>query len=276
MDSNLDGALNEYKETKETTNKQVKQLYWNMAIGLQKVDNLVPSTYMMDLVKENIDGKISAYDVEEKLISYYETKDINNKVIAKELECDLVATRINELLNDNSFGLLPITFKNIHKYLFKDIYDFAGIYRNVNITKDEPILRGDTVNYLPYHQLEEGLEHDFNKEKEFDYSKLSMKEKIEHVVDFTSSIWQAHPFREGNTRTTAVLIEKYLRSMGFNVNNDLFKEHSVYFRNALVRANYTNVVKDIYPTNEYLIKFYENLLLNKNNMLLNDDLIINE
>ncbi|MEG0408175.1 MAG: Fic family protein [Bacilli bacterium] len=276
MENNLNGALNEYKETKETTDKVIKQLYWDMAIGLQKVDNLTPSPYMISLVKENINGKISTSEVLEKLNSYYETKYENNKIITNELECDLVATRINELLNDNSFGMYPITFKNIHKYLFKDIYDFAGIYRNVNITKSEPVLKGDTVNYLPYHQLEEGLEHDFNKEKEFDYSKLSMNDKIIHIAKFTSTIWQAHPFRKGNTRTTAVLIEKYLRNMGFNINNELFKDYSVYFRNALVRSNYTNVSKNIYPSYEYLNKFFENLLIDKNNILLNEDMVIND
>ena len=276
MDNKFDGELNQYMVVKEPEDKYIKKSYWDMAIGLQKVDNLTPSKYMLELVKNNIEGKITFRDVEKKLKTYYETQDLSNKKNMEEKECDLVSARINELLIDNSFGLLPITYKNIHKYLFKDIYDFAGQYREVNITKNEPILNGDTVNYLPYHLLEDAIKHDFNKEKEFDYSTLTMYEKIEHIAKFTSNIWQAHPFREGNTRTTAVLMEKYLRSMGFNINNDLFKENSVYFRNALVRSNYTNISKNIYPTNKYIIKFYENLLLNKNHVLLNEELTIND
>lgn len=142
----MEENINEYEKVVKTSDENKRQKYWNMAIGLNQVDNLTPSN---------------------------------------ELECDLVSTRIVELLNDNSFVLNPISFKNIHKYLFKDIYDFAGSYRTYNITKDEPVLNGDTVNYAPYHLIEDSLEYDFENEKKFDYSKLSMNDKIKHIVDFT-------------------------------------------------------------------------------------------
>ena len=167
-----------------------------------------------------------------------------------------------------------MAIKNIHKHIFKDIYDFAGNYREYNITKEESILNGDTVNYVDYKNMEEYLTYDFKEEKEFDYSKLNKDETIKHIVKFTSSIWQVHPFGEGNTRTTAVFIEKYLNNMGFNVNNDMFKKYSLYFRNSLVRSNYGNIPKGIYPTFEYLIMFFENLLNNKDNKLLMDELYI--
>ena len=99
---------------------------------------------------------------------------------------------------------------------------------------------------------------------------------IKHIAKFTSSVWQVHPFGEGNTRTTAVFIEKYLNNMGFNVNNDMFKNKSLYFRNALVRSNYGNIPKGIYPTFDYLVMFFENLLQGKNNELKNRDLYIKE
>ena len=180
------------------------------------------------------------------------------------------------MLEDKSFGFNPITLKNIHKYLFKDIYDFAGNYRNYNITKKEDILNGDTVKYVNYQDIESYFDYDFKEEKEFDYSKLNNDELIKHIAKFTSSIWQVHPFGEGNTRTTAVFIEKYLNNMGFDVNNDMFKEHSLYFRNALVRSNYGNIPKGIYPTFDYLVMFFENLLQEKNNKLKNRDLYIKE
>lgn len=110
----------------------------------------------------------------------------------------------------------------------------------------------------------------------FDYSKLDSSQIISHIAKFTSGVWQVHPFNEGNTRTTAVFIQKYLNSMGFDVNNEMFKEHSIYFRNALVRSNYGNIPKGIYPTMDYLIKFFENLLENKNNILKNDELYVME
>lgn len=231
----------EYKKVEETKYSSTKQLYWNMAIGLQQVDGLTPSSYLKELVTKNIEGKISNYEVEESLHNYYKTKNLNDKKISNERECDLVSTRIVELLNDNSFSFRPI------------------------------ILQNETVNYADYNEIEKVLEYDFKEEIKYDYSKLTLQEQIEHLVIFTSSIWQIHPFEEGNTRTVAVMIEKYLRSLGYKINNDLFKEHSLYFRNALVRSNYSNRVKNIYSTNEYLINFFENLIGGKNHELDNNN-----
>jgi len=253
-----------------------KQEYWNTGIGLNKVDNLKPSKYLLDLSEKNINGELKYYEVENLLKTYYKTKNSNDIKIQKEKECDLVSLRIAYLLEDKSFSFSPITLKNIHKYLFKDIYDFPGNYRNYNITKKEPILNGDTVNYADFNNIEDYFLYDFKIEKEFDYSKLNRYELIEHISKFTSSIWQVHPFCEGNTRTTAVFIEKYLIHLGFTVNNDMFRDNSIYFRNSLVRSNYTNIPKGIYPTFEYLILFFENLLQGKNNELKNKNLFIKE
>lgn len=260
----------------ETTDILKKQEYWETGIGLNKVDNLEPSEYLLKLSKKNINGELKYYEVESLLKSYYEKKDLNDKSIQNEKECDLVSLRIAQLLEDKSFGFNPITLKSIHKYLFKDIYDFAGEYREYNITKKENILNGNTVNYVDFNNIEDYLEFDFKKEKEFDYSKVEKDELINHIATFTSSIWQIHPFGEGNTRTVAVFIEKYLNNMGFNVNNDFFKKNSLFFRNSLVRSNYGNIPKSIYPTNDYLIMFFENLLQEKNNVLKNEELYIKE
>ena len=258
----------------ETTDTNKKQEYWNTGIGLNKVDNLEPSKYLLDLSKKNINGELKYYEVENLLKSYYETQNSTDINIQKEKECDLVSLRIAQLLEDKSFGFSPIILKNIHRYLFKDIYDFAGNYREYNISKKEPILNGETVKYVNYQDIESYFEYDFKEEKNFDYSKLNNDELITHIAKFTSSIWQVHPFGEGNTRTTAVFIEKYLNNMGFNVNNDMFKEYSLYFRNALVRSNYGNILKGIYPIFDYLIMFFENLLQNKNNELKNSELYV--
>lgn len=267
---------NDYIIENETTDTLKKQEYWDTGIGLNIVDNLKPSSYLLDLSKKNIDGKLRYYEVENLLKTYYETKDTNNINIRNEKECDLVSLRIAQLLEAKSFGFSPITLKNIHSFLFKDIYDFAGDYRTFNITKKEAILNGDTVTYVDFHNIEDYFSYDFNEEKNFDYSKLSKDEFIKHISKFTSSIWQVHPFGEGNTRTTAIFIEKYLNSMGFSVNNDMFKDNSLYFRNALVRSNYGNIPKGIYPTFDYLILFFENLLQNKHNELKNRDLYVRE
>lgn len=258
----------------EITDSKKKQEYWNTGIGLNKVDNLEPSKYLIDLSKKNINGELKYYEIEEALKTYYKIQDTNSIEIQREKECDLVSLRIAQLLEDNSFGFSPITLKNIHRYLFKDIYDFAGNYRDYNISKKESILNGETVKYVNYQDIENYFEYDFKEEKYFDYSKLNNDELIKHISKFTSSIWQVHPFGEGNTRTTAVFIEKYLNNIGFTINNDMFKDKSLYFRNALVRSNYGNIPKGIYPTFEFLIMFFENLLQNKNHQLDNDKLIV--
>lgn len=265
-----------YEIKNEISDPVKKQEYWETAIGLNKVDNLEPSEYLIELSKKNIEGKLKYYEIENLLKEYYAKKDCNNEKISNEKECDLVSLRIAELLEDKSFGFSPVTLKNIHRYLFKDIYDFAGSYRKYNITKKEPILNGNTVTYADFNNIEEYFNYDFNEEKEFEYSKLTSDEMIKHIAKFTSSIWQVHPFGEGNTRTTAVFIEKYLNSLGFDVNNDMFEKYSLYFRNALVRSNYTNIPKNVYPTFEFLIMFFENLLQRKNNKLENDKLYVKE
>ena len=202
--------------------------------------------------------------------------DLKDKKIEEEYECDLVSTRIVQLLNMDNFELSIDYIKNIHEYLFKDIYEFAGNFREVNFSKPEIILNKDSVAYSNYIQIKDSLEYDIALEKNKNYKDMNIVDLINNIVKFTSSIWQIHPFREGNTRTTAVFIEMYLISLGFNVDNSMFKEKSIYFRNALVRSNYFNNELNVKEDNSYLIKFYENLLLGKNNNLHSKDLIIKE
>ncbi|MBR2786588.1 MAG: Fic family protein [Clostridia bacterium] len=260
----------------EITDQAKKQEYWSTGIGLNKVDNLEPSKYLLELSEKNINGELKYYEVEDLLKRYYETKNQADVKVQQEKECDLASLRIAQLLEDKSFGFSPITLKNIHKYIFKDIYNFAGQYRDYNISKKEPILNGESVKYVNYQDIESYFDYDFKEEKDFDYSKLNQNELIQHISKFTSSIWQVHAFGEGNTRTIAVFIEKYLNNMGFNVNNDMFKEHSKYFRNALVRSNYGDIPKGIYPTFNYLVMFFENLLQGAKHELKNRDLYVKE
>lgn len=272
----FNSEFNEYKIVENKNDRYTKQLYWNLAIGLQQVDGLTPSEYLLDLSKKHINGEITNEELEVMLKQYYSTKSISDKKVSDEKECDLVSARIVELISDDTFSLHPTSLKVIHKYLFDGIYDFAGKYRTYNISKDEIILNGDSAGYFDYIQIEEALDYDFNEEKKFDYSNLTIEEVVKHIATFTSRLWEVHPFGEGNTRTTAVLIVKYLRSLGYKVDNDLFKEHSVYFRNALVRSNYNNPFKNISTTEKYLIKFYENLLMGTKHELKSKDLMIGE
>ena len=271
----LDSSINDYIET-ETPNNYVKQQEWDMAIGLQEVDNLKPSKFLEKLLQENVTGEKTIYEVEKELKEYYVEKEKNNEVNHNELECDLVSTRIVELLQENNFELSIDYLKYVHKYLFQDVYEFAGEFRKVDFSKHERILNNDSVAYGDYKLLEQSLDYDITLEKNKNYNEMNIVDVINNITDFSSRIWQIHPFREGNTRTTAIFIEKYLVSLGYNVDNTLFKDKSVYFRNALVRSNYFNRELNIKEDKSFLIKFYENLLLGKNNDLHSEDLIIEE
>ena len=269
----LDSSKNDYIET-ETPKNYVKQLEWDMAIGLQEVDNLKPSKYLEKLLQENVTGEKTIYEVEKELKEYYVEKEKNNDVNHNELECDLVSTRIVELLQEDNFELSIDYLKYVHKYLFQDVYEFAGEFRKVDFSKHERILNNDSVAYGDHKLLEQSLDYDITLEKNKNYKEMNIVDVINNITDFSSRIWQIHPFREGNTRTTALFIEKYLISLGYNVDNTLFKDKSVYFRNALVRSNYFNNYLNIKEDNNFLIKFYENLLLGKNNNLHSKDLIV--
>lgn len=271
----LNSSNIEYKEINKPT-EYIKQLQWDMAIGLQEVDNLKPSKQLEKLLEENVIGKMTLDEVKQKLITYYAEQEKKNEVDYSELECDFVSTRIVELLQEDNFELSVDYLKYVHKYLFQDVYKFAGNFRTIDFSKPEIILNNDSVAYGDSRTLKESLEYDISLEKEKNYKDMSIVEVINNITKFSSNIWQVHPFREGNTRTTALFIEKYLISLGYSVDNTLFKEKSVYFRNALVRSNYFNNELGIKEDSSYLVKFYENLLLGKNNNLHSEDLIVSE
>ena len=275
FEKELDSSVNNYIEEEYSLN-YVKRLQWDAAIGLQEVDSLKPSKYLKKLSEENVNGEKTIYEVEHELKEYYIEKEKINDINHNELECDLVSTRIVQLLEDEKFKLSVDFLRYIHGYLFKDIYDFAGQFRKIDFSKHELILNNDSALYGDCKTLKESLEYDISLERVKNYKEMNIVEVINNITDFSSRIWQTHPFREGNTRTTAIFIIKYLISLGYQVDNTLFKDKSVYFRNALVRSNYFNNEKNVRDDNSYLIKFYENLLLGKNNNLQSKDLIVKE
>lgn len=261
--------LSEYIKEGEP-NKVKKTKTWETAIGLQDVDGLKPSKYLIDTAKEHIEGKINIDEVEKRIDKYYKVLDNRKKDETENSEeADKVAVRITEILSDNSFNFNPTELIGIHQKLFKGIYKEAGKIRDYNFTKKEWILNNDTVIYASYQTIMESLKYDFEQEKNFSYKDLSFDEAIKHICRFTSNIWQVHPFCEGNTRTTAVFIIKYLRTFGFNINYEVFAKHSWYFRNSLVRANYKKFDKNIFEDISFLEKFFYNLLANTNYELKN-------
>ena len=254
--------------------KAHKGYAWSTAIGLQAVDGLKTSKYLIDTAIQNIEGKITMKEAQSLIDSYYEERPVHPTDDERTEEADKVSSRIAEILSETAFSFSPNEYISIHRKLFQGIYKHAGKIRDYNITKKEWVLDGETVMYGSASELKATLEYDFSQEREFSYKGLSMDEIIHHLAVFISGLWQIHIFGEGNTRTTAVFFIKYLRTLGFSATNDIFAENAWYFRNALVRANYTNLQKGIHETTEYLEIFLRNLLLNEKNELHNRNLHI--
>ncbi len=253
-------------------NKYSNKYVIETGMGLQNVDNIKNSSYFINETEKYINGDISLLDLEKTIASYYENKpDENNR----NKEADIVAIRIAKVISDDSFSFTVGQLISIHKQLFSDIFDHAGKTRTYNFTKKEWVLDGASVWYGDFRELEATLQYDFDLEKHFNYSGLSINEIIDHLSIFVSNLWQIHAFEEGNTRTTAVFLIKYLRSLGFDVTNDAFSKNAWYFRNALVRANYKDIQNGVFEDRAFLIKFLRNLLLNENNPLNNRELHIN-
>ncbi len=254
--------------------KASKSYAWSTAIGLQAVDGLKASEYLVDTAVKNIEGYISFEEAGKLIESYYNEKPMSDSGSRTE-EADKVSVRIAEILSENAFSFSPAEYIAIHRKLFSGIYKHAGKIRDYNITKKEWVLDGATVIYGSASELYATLEYDFSEERKFSYKGLDIDAIIKHLAAFISRLWQIHIFGEGNTRTTAVFFIKYLRTLGFNATNDIFAENAWYFRNSLVRANYTNLKKGIHETSEFLELFIRNLLLNEKHTLSNRLLHIN-
>lgn len=254
--------------------KAHKSYAWSTAIGLQAVDGLKPSKYLIDTAIQNIEGKITMKEAQGLIDSYYKESSVHLSDDERTEEADKVSSHIAGILSETAFSFSLNEYISIHRKLFQGIYKHAGKIRDYNITKKEWVLDGATVMYGSASELRATIEYDFSQEKEFSYKGLSMDEIIHHLAVFISRLWQIHIFGEGNTRTTAVFFIKYLRTLGFSATNDIFAENAWYFRNALVRANYTNLQKGIHETTKYLEEFLRNLLLNEKNELYNRKLHI--
>ena len=247
---------------------------WHTAIGLQQTDKLKTSDYLISIANKNINGDITLDEAQKLIDDYYEKKPALREDKTRTEEADKVSARIAQILAEKTFSLSPAEYITIHRRLFEGIHKYAGKLRDYNISKSEWALNGETVYYASAQSIQDTMDYDFKQEREFSYKELSMTQTAERMAKFISGIWQIHAFGEGNTRTTAVFAIKYLRTFGFDVNNDIFAENAWYFRNALVRANYNNLKLGIYATQEYLNRFFANLLLDEKNELRNRDLLV--
>jgi len=268
--------FDEYIIQGEPSQKEKAQI-WQTAIGLQDVDGLKVSDYLIETARENIEDKITISEVKYRIDNYYKQSENRETIENRTDEADKVSANIAEILSEKTFSFSPAELLSIHRRLFTGVettWVKTGKYRDYNITKSEWVLDGKTVFYASADNISATLDYDFKEEKNFKYKGLSKRETVEHIVKFISGIWQIHAFGEGNTRTIAVFTIKYLRTFGFEVKNDMFAEHSWYFRNALVRANFNDLKNNIHATTEYLMRFFGNLLFNEHNELKNRYLLV--
>ena len=266
--------FDEYKKVSEP-HKRERAEAWRVAIGLQAVDGLQVSEYLKQTARQHIEGEITIDEACQQIKQYYISKTVHDDDDENKAEADKVSGNIAKLIGSPSFTFNAAGVMAIHRGIFEGVFKHAGKLRTYDITKKEWVLRGDTVMYGRWQDLRMALDYDIEQEKQFDYRGLSMGEVIERLAKFVSGIWQTHPFCEGNTRTTAVFAIKYLKSIGFECNNDMFEQHSWYFRNALVRANYKNVAKGINQDYSFLNNFFRNLLIGENNELKNRYMLVN-
>jgi len=247
---------------------------WSTAIGLQAVDGLKTSEYLHETARKNIEGEITIDEARELIKSYYQSKSKREAEDDDMEEADRVSANIVKVLSQPTFAFNANGYISVHRRIFEGVFKHAGQLRTYDITKKEWVLRGNTVNYLNWEDLRRALEYDISQEVSFDHTQLSIEDFVRHICQFVSNLWQIHAFREGNTRATAVFTIQYLRSLGFSVDNDLFARHSWYFRNALVRANYSNYQQKIVRDTSFLEKFFRNLLMGENNELRNRYMLI--
>lgn len=228
---------------------------WDIGFGLQAADGLTPSDYAIEQSKEQISGKASYAEVEHRLREYHSADSEE----AEHFEADIVSTRISSLLQTESFAFAPPMLRQIHRHLFDGVFenDWVGQWRQVNLTKKEPVLQGDSVSYAPFHLIGEMLDYDFGQEKgrQAKYPQTGRRGIASSAFGFISGVWQIHPFREGNTRTTAVFAILYLRQLGFIIGNEPFASNAQYFRDALVLDNtFDPDFKDPAPLRRFMEK----------------------
>ena len=246
--------FDEYYHAVAEPEKRKRYQNWAASKGMQAVDGLKTSEYLDEVARRNIEGDISSYEAVKLVESYYEVKE-DREDLLDEKEADIVSSRINMLISDGGFSLVPEELSNIHGVLFAGLIANAGAYRDRNIMKHEWVLDGDTVTYGDYRYISDNLERYIKRERFLRYPGMDSDEMLTHLTRFVSDIWQVHAFPEGNTRTVAVFTIKYFRYLGFDVDNRVFQDNSWYFRNALVRANYTSVRKNVGADSSYLEDF---------------------
>lgn len=252
--------LEDFGEYLNQGNPDIKEkaYVWAAALGLQATDGLRTSYEMRRTARQYIEGHLTIDEVRQHINEYYKSNPPATTDKEKEQEADKVACNIADVLFNKRLDFSTDGYLNLHRQIFDGVYDHAGQLRSNDIVKSEWVLEKDTVFYLHWEELRMALDSNFQFERNIHYDELRGKELLEWIAFFTAGIWHIHPFNEGNTRTIAVFSILLLRPLGYDIHTDVFADHSWYFRNAMVRANYMNELKHIHVNPDFLIRFYRN------------------
>lgn len=252
--------LEDFAEYLNQGNPDIKEkaYVWAAALGLQATDGLRTSYEMRQTARQHIEGQITIDEARQHINEYYKSNPPATTDKEKEQEADKVACNIADVLFNKRLDFSTDGYLNLHRQIFDGVYDHAGQLRASDIVKSEWVLEKDTVFYLHWEELRMALDSNFQFERNLHYDELRGEELLEWIAFFTAGIWHIHPFNEGNTRTIAVFSILLLRPLGFDIHTDVFADHSWYFRNAMVRANYMNELKHVHVNPDFLIRFYRN------------------
>ena len=252
--------LEDFGEYLNQGNPDIKEraYVWAAALGLQATDGLRTSYEMRRTALQYIEGHLTIDEVRQHINEYYKSNPPATTDKEKEQEADKVACNIADVLFNKRLDFSTDGYLNLHRQIFDGVYDHAGQLRSNDIVKSEWVLEKDTVFYLHWEELRMALDSNFQFERNLHYDELNKEDLLEWIAFFTAGIWHIHPFNEGNTRTIAVFSILLLRPLGYDIHTDVFADHSWYFRNAMVRANYMNELKHIHVNPDFLIRFYRN------------------
>ena len=253
--------------------KYYKGYLWDTAIGLLDAVGVETSEYLWEVARDSIYGDTKIHEVERQVSAYYDQETWRSKDRSTE-GADRIAARIVTLLADPAFYFTPEHYIDIHKKLYGGLFDYAGKVRTRDITRNEWVLGDKIVTYSDAGELLEALIYGMSLEMDYSYLNLPVDEAIKHIAQFFARLWQLHVFEEGNTVATAVFLLKYLNFLGLEVAGDVFSKNAKYFRNALVRANYSDEENGIYAKLDFLEIFLRNLILKEYNSLRNEDLLV--
>ncbi|MGV2929295.1 Fic family protein [Macrococcus capreoli] len=185
------------------------------------------------------------------------TLGIRNKEALREFEQNTVSNHMEDLDHISYDVKSSQGIKDLHKYLFGEVYPWAGEYRTISIEKPEKVLGGQTVPYSKYQSIEKDIDNILDNAIKENPSEMNHHDFKEHISKVTADLWKVHAFREGNTRTMYAFAKNYSESFGYDFDNELIKNNPQYFRDSLVIASFYN---EEYPQTDEDLKYARHIL----------------